>query len=548
MKPFAATGRWLSSLSGRITLFVIAALVIAQILGIAVFARGHEKEQGELRTEGMLRQVASIAALFNSVDGIDRRGYLRSLGSPGAIFQIDRNPTVAASTPIPDGTPPPNNWRSIASPDKRLAYFPDTRDWTMRFSIAPVPLERNLRRLDPSGGRPPEKQLTPGEIEAIAEDMPPEPPADDAPGGPPPRGGEMAGGPGPGGDGRPEPRPGGPPGPPGFNSFGANGPDGAPPPQGRPPPRWRASVQLNNGEWLNVEQMYELGMAPWLSTVLYENSVIFVLMILFVVPAVTLSTRRLTQLARAADRLGRGEDTEALPESGATEIRHLTQAFNGMSLRLRRFVQGRTQMLAGISHDLRTPITALRLRTDLVDDDENRERMQALIDDMHHLTEATLTLAKDESFTEKTDKVELSSLIEGICDDLIDAGIDATANVERGVVLICRPFSLRRAIRNVAENGAKYGKRSRISLQDSAKAVSIIVDDDGPGIPEGEMDRAFQPFVRLEGSRSRETGGSGLGLAITRSIVLNHGGDITLVNRPEGGLRVTLTLPRGVDI
>src|SRR5262249_19654637 len=163
--------------------------------------------------------------------------------------------------------------------------------------------------------------------------------------------------------------------------------------------------------------------APWLSTVLYENSVILALMILFIVPTVTFSTRRLTQLARAADRLGRGEDTEALPESGSAEILHLTQSFNAMSLRLRRFVHGRTQMLAGISHDLRTPITALRLRTDLVDDDENRERMQSLIDDMHHLTEATLTLAKDESFTEKTDKVDLSSLIEGICDDLQDAGI-----------------------------------------------------------------------------------------------------------------------------
>jgi signal transduction histidine kinase len=173
--------------------------------------------------------------------------------------------------------------------------------------------------------------------------------------------------------------------------------------------------------------------------------------------------------------------------------------------------------------------------------------MQALIDDMHHLTEATLTLAKDESFTEKTDKVDLSSLIEGICDDLQDAGIDCTAHVERGENLYCRPFSLRRAIRNVAENGAKYGKRSRISLKDDGRSVSVIIDDDGPGIPDDQKEKAFQPFVRLEGSRSRETGGSGLGLAITRSIVLNHGGEITLTNRPEGGLRVTMILPRGED-
>jgi signal transduction histidine kinase len=304
------------------------------------------------------------------------------------------------------------------------------------------------------------------------------------------------------------------------------------------------SVRLTDGTWLNAEQMYELGMPPWLRTVLFQNGVILALTIFFVVPAVMLATRRLSQLAIAADRLGRGEEIESLPESGSTEIKRLTQAFNNMSLRLRRFVQGRTQMLAGISHDLRTPITALRLRTDLVDDDENRDRMQHLIDEMHHLTEGTLALAKDESFTEKSDKVDISSLIEGICDDLTDAGIDATAEVARGVTLICRPYSLRRAIRNVAENGVKYGKRAKIYLSETDTAVRIIVDDEGPGIPADKIEKAFQPFVRLEESRSRETGGSGLGLAITKSIILNHGGEIAMANRPEGGLRVTITLPK----
>lgn len=172
---------------------------------------------------------------------------------------------------------------------------------------------------------------------------------------------------------------------------------------------------------------------------LYQNGLILLLILAFVIPVVVFATQRLNLLARAADRLGRGENSDPLPESGTSEVRQLTQAFNNMSLRLRRFVQGRTEMLAGISHDLRTPITALRLRADLVDDDENRERMQALITDMQHLTEATLTLAKDESFTEKTDRVDISALIEGICDDLSDAGIDATADVERGVTLKCRP-------------------------------------------------------------------------------------------------------------
>lgn len=528
MNPLAAIGRWSTSLGGRVTLSVILALLIAQILGIFVFASSHEAEQGERRAEDLLRQTRSVATLLNSAEGIDRRGYVRSLGGPGYFFRLDPRPSVEQSTPADELPVLSRDWSLIDSPDKRIQYFQDTRDYSMRFSIAPVPTQKNLRRrVEQSGGKIPP---SPDDERAIAEDIP------DGPEGPPRE-------PPPGEPGRIGPRPLGfalPPGEP--NNAGD------PPPDGRPPPRWRMSIALNNGEWLNVEQLYELGLAPWLSTVLYENGVILVLMVLFIVPAVTLSTRRLTQLARAADRLGRGEDTEALPESGSAEIVHLTQSFNAMSLRLRRFVQGRTQMLAGISHDLRTPITALRLRTDLVDDDENRERMQALIDDMHHLTEATLTLAKDESFTEKTDKVDLSSLIEGICDDLQDAGIDATAHVARGVSLTCRPFSLRRAIRNVAENGAKYGKRSRISLEDQGRSVSIVIDDDGPGIPDDQKERAFQPFVRLEGSRSRETGGSGLGLAITRSIVLNHGGEIALANRSEGGLRVTMTLPRGEDV
>jgi signal transduction histidine kinase len=203
-------------------------------------------------------------------------------------------------------------------------------------------------------------------------------------------------------------------------------------------------------------------------------------------------------------------------------------------------------MLGAISHDLRTPITGLRLRAELVDDDENRERMLAIVDEIHHLTEATLALAKEDSFTEVTDRVDLSSLIESIVDDLTDVGIDVACEVERNVQLSCRPYSLRRAIRNLAENGAKYGHRSRITMATEGDVVRITIDDDGPGIPEDQLERVLLPFVRLETSRSRQTGGAGLGLAITRSIVLNHGGELKLANRPEGGLRATMLLPRAV--
>jgi signal transduction histidine kinase len=538
--------RWLNSLSGRLTLAIFIALIAAQLIGIVLFVSSNERDRSELTTENFMRQIAALTQLYNAVPDIDRENYLRNVRQPGLQFWTARTPVVPEPNPVlrPEAPAVPRNWANIPSPDKRLIWYPDERSPLVRYSIAPLPVARNL-----GGNSAPEFNLPPTETQAEMLRPPP-----GAPEGPPPvLGADPMRAPRPMTESisqAPEFRqraplggslPGGPP--PGGPQLGGPSPP-TPPPGLLPTTRWRVSVLLTDGTWLNAEHMYELGLPPWLTTVLFQSAVTLVIMLLLIVPAVALSTKRLAHLARAADKVGRGEDTEPLPESGAFEVRQLTQAFNSMSLKLRRFVQGRTQMLAGISHDLRTPITALRLRADLVDDDENRERMIALIDDMHHLTEGTMTLARDDSYTEKTDKVDLSSLVEGICDDLTDAGIDATAEVKRGVSLTCRPYSLRRAIRNLAENGAKYGSRARIKIEDKPRSVDIIIDDDGPGIPDDQIERAFLPFVRLESSRSRETGGSGLGLAITRSIILNHGGDIALSNRPEGGLRATITLPK----
>jgi signal transduction histidine kinase len=313
---------------------------------------------------------------------------------------------------------------------------------------------------------------------------------------------------------------------------------------GSPPVRWRASILLPEGQWLNGEYNQMAGLPMWVEVILQQNLIVLIFTGTVIILSIALTTQRLRTLARAADRVGRGDTLDPIRESGTREVRGLTQAFNTMSLRLRRFIEGRTQMLGAISHDLRTPITGLRLRAELVDDEENRERMLAIIDELHHLTEATLALAREDSILERTDRVDMTSVIESICDDLSDVGMDVTCTVERSVTVTCRPFSLRRAIRNLAENGVKYGKRSRITLETAEKFVRVAVDDDGPGIPESQLEKALLPFVRLEGSRSRETGGAGLGLAITRSIVLNHGGELKLSNRPGGGLRAEILLPR----
>ncbi|MBL8642756.1 MAG: HAMP domain-containing protein [Rhodospirillaceae bacterium] len=581
--------RWFNTLTGRLALAVFLALLAAQIISVLAFVEKNARERSLEVSNQFFRQVSGLVQLYNNVAAVDRQQYLRTVGGPGLHYWTSAKPSVGESETAekPGQIPTPREWAQIRSADKRMSWFDDIRPLSMRYDISPPPAS-----LTP----PSEPGAVDGARPGILSDAGPPLPGEARPGaggGPPPGGPRpdrvRPGGPPPGGlppdglrpdDLRPDDlRPDRPP-PPGMDAApGVSGSwigdyqgeqppevakalraaygDAAPraadirraTPADIPPVRWRVSIMLNNGEWLNAEHFYERGLPPWLETVLLQSAVTFAIMMIFVIPAVGLATRRVRELARASDKHGRGEDLEPLPEKGTTEIRQLIQAFNGMSHRLRRFVQGRTEMLAGISHDLRTPITALKLRTDLVDDDENRERMQKIIDEMHHLTEATLLLARDDSFTEKSDLVDLSSLIEGICDDLTDAGIDATAHVERGINLTCRPYSLRRAIRNLAENGAKYGNRARIHLDQDDGNVRIMIDDDGPGIPEDQMARAFKPFVRLEGSRSRETGGAGLGLAITRGVILNHGGEIKLSNRPVtatdgGGLRATITLPK----
>jgi signal transduction histidine kinase len=212
--------------------------------------------------------------------------------------------------------------------------------------------------------------------------------------------------------------------------------------------------------------------------------------------------------------------------------------------RLQRFVQDRTRMLAAISHDLRTPITTLRLRAEFVEDEETRAKILETLDEMQRITEATLAFAREEAAAEDTRTVDLAALVDSVCADLADLGQDVAFGGPERAPYTCRPVSLKRAVRNLIENAVTYGERARVTLEQAADSFRIVVEDDGPGIPEAEFERVFAPFVRLEESRSPETGGIGLGMAIARSIVRGHGGDITLANRQDGGLRAVIHLPR----
>jgi signal transduction histidine kinase len=255
-------------------------------------------------------------------------------------------------------------------------------------------------------------------------------------------------------------------------------------------------------------------------------------------------TRAMADLAAAAERLGRGETVPPVPERGPKDVRQTTRAFNRMHGRLQRFVQDRTRMLAAISHDLRTPLTSLRLRAEFVDDNDTRTKILETLDEMERMTEATLAFAREEARREDTRTVDLAALVESLCEDLCDLGMEVTYSGPPSLLYPCRSVSLKRALRNLIENAVTYGRRALVTLAPADHEVQIAIDDDGPGIPEADFERAFAPFVRLEESRSQETGGIGLGMAIARSIVRGHGGDITLANRASGGLRVTLHLPR----
>jgi signal transduction histidine kinase len=253
--------------------------------------------------------------------------------------------------------------------------------------------------------------------------------------------------------------------------------------------------------------------------------------------------RPMRRLAVAAEALGRGESVAPLPEAGPDDIRNTAEAFNRMQERLQRFVEDRTRMLAAIGHDLRTPLTTLRLRAEFVADAEEREKMLATIAEVQKMTEATLAFAREEATAEGTRAVDLPALVESLCDDLAELGRDVTFQEGPKISYRCRPDALRRAVRNLVENAVRYGERARVHVARSGDGVEIVIEDDGPGIPDGAAEQVFAPFFRIENSRNPETGGVGLGLSIARTIVRHHGGDIALANQPRG-LRATISLPR----
>jgi len=306
----------------------------------------------------------------------------------------------------------------------------------------------------------------------------------------------------------------------------------------------QVAVPLPDGQWLSFATALPASGPSFSHQFLLSMGVMAFIILAVSIWAVRRVTAPLASLSAAAERLGNDLQAPPMPETGSIEMRQASHAFNTMQARLRGLVENRTRMLAAISHDLRTPLTLLRLRAENVESAAEREKMLATIGEMESMVTATLQFARDEAKAEPRRQTDLTALLASAVDDMADAGLPVSIEPAARVIGACQPAALKRALTNLLDNAVKYGKRARAAIRSTPQAIEITIDDEGPGIPEDELGQVLQPFYRVEASRNPESGGIGLGLAIALSVIQAHSGRLTLSNRPEGGLRASVTLPR----
>ena len=468
------------SLFGRLLLFLTGGLVLAQLLSAAILLQDRDQALYHAIGGHVAQRIAAIVNLLDDLDKTERQRLATALDLPPTRLSLD----------LP--------WQTDTAPDERYH--------TTRFRAL---LKRQLG---------PDR---PFQVE-INDDLPPPPPpaerprwlAPDSPPPPPPRAGAGQ------------------------------------------PPRWRqhammlglrnfvVQVRLRDGATVTFQQVLPEDVIAWPVRLLLILLVLLVSVALLAAWAVRALTRPLAVLADAASELGRDIRRSPLAETGPLEVRRAAQAFNTMQERLVRYLEDRNRILAAVSHDLKTPITRLRLRTELLNDAPLREKFLADLDEMQRMTQAALDFLRGGEGSEPMAVLDLNALLESLQEDAEDAGREVRIVGLARQPLHCRPLALKRCLTNLVDNALKYGQRAEITVADSPARLTLILRDQGPGIPAPELEKVFEPFYRLESSRSRDTGGSGLGLSIARNIACAHGGELTLRNHPQGGLEAMLDLPR----
>jgi signal transduction histidine kinase len=309
------------------------------------------------------------------------------------------------------------------------------------------------------------------------------------------------------------------------------------------PERLQVHLRLSDGSPLTIDYQPMAGapLSPWLAVVLVLQLIVLAACCWL---AVRVATRPLSHLARAADTLGPDLKAERLPEDGPDEVARAARAFNAMHDRVQLDMTERLQILAAISHDLQTPITRMRLRVDVMDDDAQGAKLRQDLQEMETMVKEGVTYARTmHGATEVPIRIDPDALFDSLVCDYLDAGKDVSLHGQVATSLITRPQALRRIVGNLVDNALKFGGAAEIAVAAAQGGeVTISVLDRGPGIPAESLEAVFEPFVRLEGSRNRHTGGTGLGLAIARQLALAMDAALSLHNRPEGGLEARLVL------
>ncbi|MEI9926670.1 MAG: ATP-binding protein [Sphingomonas sp.] len=304
------------------------------------------------------------------------------------------------------------------------------------------------------------------------------------------------------------------------------------------------AVEQPGHGWLVLRTAWPLTERLLIWQLIAQTLILYVVVLVPVLLAGHRIARPLRTLAQAAQRFQPGDGTPPLEERGPSDVRSVISAYNSLSLRVNAMLDEKDRMLGAIGHDLRTPLAALRVRIESVEDDDDRARMADTIDEMNHTLEDILSLARLGRPSEPPTEVDLSALIDAVVEDFRDLEHDVAFEEAPRLTMRMRPGLMRRAVRNLIENAVKYGHGAEVRLVPGEKSVAIEVADRGPGIPADKMAAVFDPFTRLETSRNRDTGGIGLGLALAKAIVRDAGGTVDLVNRDGGGLLATIRLPR----
>mgnify|MGYP001041336166 FL=1 len=303
------------------------------------------------------------------------------------------------------------------------------------------------------------------------------------------------------------------------------------------------SMQLDDGSWVEVTATRNIEPRTGFIQIALSTTMMVLGVLAVAAFFIRQLTRSLRSLADAANRLDPNASASPIEETGPSEVKALSIAFNNMQRRVRRLVDDRTQTLAAISHDLKTPITRMRLRSEEISDRDLVRAIATDLSDMEAMLDSTLAFLRGDQLAEEKKQIDLGSLLETITTDLTDLGHDVTLVATAPVVVRGGHLALKRAFWNLTENAVKYGGCARVTLRRTPGGAVVLIEDDGPGIPESENEAVLRPFYRIDNSRNRETGGVGLGLTVAHSIIKSHDGELALSNRNDGGLSVTVILP-----